>query len=208
MIGNYFNGVIEQVYHRIGQEEQNIVMACYGNSLTVSGLETVKRYSEESDGVFFACTELEQDRIVGAYEPFLDIICEMFRRYETGSFDIYTAIEPINIEKTISAIIKEIKNFEKRPIAKEEFERAKIKIKSSILMQFENIGYRSSNLLHNIMIKDKLPSKKEIIEKIENTKIEDLIEILESIINSKPTLAIYGNVEEKNYYDLLLDSLK
>ena len=75
-------------------------------------------------------------------------------------------------------------------------------------MQFENIGYRSSNLLHNIMIKDKLPSKKEIIEKIENTKIEDLIEILESIINSKPTLAIYGNVEEKNYYDLLLDSLK
>ena len=49
MIGNYFNGVIEQVYHRIGQEEQNIVMACYGNSLTVSGLETVKRYSEESD---------------------------------------------------------------------------------------------------------------------------------------------------------------
>ena len=128
--------------------------------------------------------------------------------YETGSFDIYTAIEPTNIEKTILAIIKEIKNFEKHPIAKEEFERAKIKIKSSILMQFENIGYRSSNLLHNIMIKDKLPSKKEIIEKIENTKIEDLIEILESIINSKPTLAIYGNVEEKNYYDLLLDSLK
>lgn len=87
MIGKYFNGVIEQVYHRIGQEEQNIVMACYGNSLSVSELETVKRYSEEPDGVFFACTELEQDRIVGAYEPFLDIICEMFRRYETGSFE-------------------------------------------------------------------------------------------------------------------------
>ena len=67
MIGKYFNGVIEQVYHRIGQEEQNIVMACYGNSLTVSGLETVKRYSEEPDGVFFACTELEQDRIVSRF---------------------------------------------------------------------------------------------------------------------------------------------
>ena len=39
MIEKYFNGVIEQVYHRIGTAEKNIVMASYNNDFSVSGLE-------------------------------------------------------------------------------------------------------------------------------------------------------------------------
>lgn len=39
MIEKYFNGVIEQVYHRIGNAEKNIVMASYNNDFSVSGLE-------------------------------------------------------------------------------------------------------------------------------------------------------------------------
>lgn len=37
MIEKYFNGVIEQVYHRIGNAEKNIVMASYNNDFSVSG---------------------------------------------------------------------------------------------------------------------------------------------------------------------------
>ena len=44
MIEKYFNGVIEQVYHRIGNAEKNIVMASYNNDFSVSGLENKKRY--------------------------------------------------------------------------------------------------------------------------------------------------------------------
>ena len=54
MIEKYFNGVIEQVYHRIGTAEKNIVMASYNNDFSVSGLENKKRYQED-DNVFFAC---------------------------------------------------------------------------------------------------------------------------------------------------------
>ena len=43
MIEKYFNGVIEQVYHRIGTAEKNIVMASYNNDFSVSGLENKKR---------------------------------------------------------------------------------------------------------------------------------------------------------------------
>ena len=46
MIEKYFNGVIEQVYHRIGNAEKNIVMASYNNDFSVSGLENKKRYQE------------------------------------------------------------------------------------------------------------------------------------------------------------------
>lgn len=51
MIEKYFNGVIEQVYHRIGTAEKNIVMASYNNDFSVSGLENKKRYQED-DNVF------------------------------------------------------------------------------------------------------------------------------------------------------------
>ena len=89
MIEKYFNGVIEQVYSRIGQVEKNIVMARYSNDFSVLDLDTVKRYLAMPDGVFFSCCELEYDTIVGGYEPFLDTICSMFRKYGEGSFEAF-----------------------------------------------------------------------------------------------------------------------
>ena len=87
MFEKYFNGVIEQVYGRINEAEKNIVMACYNNSFSVEGLETIKRYSEMKDNVFFTWKEYMPDDIVGAYDPFLDVICEMHREFVKGDFD-------------------------------------------------------------------------------------------------------------------------
>lgn len=90
MIEKYFNGVIEQVYHRIGTAEKNIVMASYNNDFSVSGLENKKRYQED-DNVFFACCELRYETLSGAYAPFLDIICDMFRKFVKGDFEAFCA---------------------------------------------------------------------------------------------------------------------
>ena len=85
MIEKYFNGVMEQVYHKIGEAEKNIVMASYNNDFSVSKLENKKRYQED-DNVFFACCEFRYGKICGAYEPFLDTICNMYRKYINGDF--------------------------------------------------------------------------------------------------------------------------
>lgn len=87
MFEKYFDGVIEQVYGKVGVTEKNIVMACYNNSFSVQGLETIKRYSENKDSVFFAWKEYSAEDIVGAYDPFLDVICQMYREYVKGDFD-------------------------------------------------------------------------------------------------------------------------
>ena len=87
MFEKYFDGVIEQVYRKVLKAEKNIVMACYNNSFSVSELETIKRYSEEEDDVFFTWKEYTSEDIVGAYDPFLDIICQMHREYVKGDFD-------------------------------------------------------------------------------------------------------------------------
>lgn len=87
MFEKYFDGVIEQVYERVTKAEKNIVMACYSNSFSVGGLESIKRYSEAKDNVFFTWKEYNQDTLVAAYDPFLDVICEIFRKEIKGDFN-------------------------------------------------------------------------------------------------------------------------
>ena len=74
MLEKYFNGVIEQTYHRIGTLEKSIVVAKYSNDFSLNELEIVKRYSENEDNVFFACYEWNNNQTLEAFEPFLQII--------------------------------------------------------------------------------------------------------------------------------------
>lgn len=87
MFEKYFNGVIEQVYGKVKEAEKNVVMVCYNNTFSVEGLETLKRYSENVDSVFFTWKEYTSEEIVGAYEPFLDVICQMHKEFVKGDFD-------------------------------------------------------------------------------------------------------------------------
>ena len=89
MFEKYFDGVIEQVYERVTKSEKNIVMACYNNTFSVGGLKSIKRYSEQKDNVFFTWKEYEQGTLVGAYDPFLDVICEIFREEIKGDFNAF-----------------------------------------------------------------------------------------------------------------------
>lgn len=87
MFEKYFNGVIEQVYGKVQKTENNVVMVCYNNYFSVAELQTLKHYSENSDNVFFAWKEYIADEIVGAYDPFLDTICQVHKEFVKGSFD-------------------------------------------------------------------------------------------------------------------------
>ena len=46
MIEKYYNGVIEQIYNKLGKSDNNIVMVSYNNVFSISKLESVKRYLE------------------------------------------------------------------------------------------------------------------------------------------------------------------
>lgn len=86
MIEKYYNGVVEQVLGQLGKLEENYLLVRYSNDFSVWDLESVSRNKERQD-VFFSCHEFNYEEIAGGYEPFLGIICEMFRTYGTGSFE-------------------------------------------------------------------------------------------------------------------------
>lgn len=87
MIDKYYNGVIEQVYGRVGREKRNIVMASYNNDFTIAGLDNIERYQKQQDNVYFSWHEFEYDTMAGAYEPFLDTVCDMYRKYVGEDFE-------------------------------------------------------------------------------------------------------------------------
>lgn len=86
MIDKYFNGLIEQVCGRVGKTSRNIVMARYSNAFSIRTLESIAKHSGDDKDIVFSWCEFDSDRLTGAYEPFLDVICDVFRKNGTGDF--------------------------------------------------------------------------------------------------------------------------
>lgn len=102
MFEKYFDGVIEQVYERVTKTEKNIVMACYNNAFSVEGLENIKRYSSTEDNVFFTWSEYSVQNLVGAYDPFLEVICQIYRSHIKGDFkDFLTQCQVYELHRDI-----------------------------------------------------------------------------------------------------------
>ena len=128
--------------------------------------------------------------------------------YETGSFEIYLATDPEKVNFAIESIINELKNIVKSGITEQEFNRAKISIKSAILMQLEKTSSRAKMLANSLIFRNKVVSVKKIINLIEKIKQEDLIDVLKHIISSKPTIAVYGNIKNMYEYKDILKMLR
>lgn len=87
MLDKYYSGVIEQIYNQVGKEKRNIVMANYSNDFSIESLDVIRRCQGNEDNVFFAYSEFAYNSLTGAYDPFIDTICSMYRRYVNGNFD-------------------------------------------------------------------------------------------------------------------------
>lgn len=126
---------------------------------------------------------------------------------DVGSFEIYTGIEPENTNKAIDAIIDELKKATET-ITRDELERSKIKLKSSILMGLENTSSRASSNGADILKYGKVIDEQDIIEDINSTTIEEVQDILKNIICSTPSIALYGKVGDSYDYDLIKSKIK
>ena len=89
MFEKYFYGVIEQACDRMMQEGKSVVMTCYNNDFSLESLSEIKRYSEKTDNVFLTYREYQRENIVGAYDPFLDVICQMYRQFAIADYESF-----------------------------------------------------------------------------------------------------------------------
>ena len=152
MFEKYFNGVIEQVYRKVEETENNIVMVCYNNSFSVERLEAIKRYSENMDDVFFTWKEYTSKEIIGAYDPFLDVICEMHKKFIKGDFDEFlTKCQVYELHREILKMYYETgicKRQEKVLLDEVEYEQSRM-TKTMVLMLQEVAKYKPVMLVIN-----------------------------------------------------------
>ena len=86
MIQKYYNSILEQVFAQIGKKEHNIVLAKYSNDFSLKQLEISEQITNNKK-VHFAAHEFRAEKLSGAYEPFLDLILELFDQQKEMTFD-------------------------------------------------------------------------------------------------------------------------
>jgi predicted Zn-dependent peptidase len=72
--------------------------------------------------------------------------------------------------------------------------------KAGLLMAQESCSNRADALGRRLMCYGKYISNQEILEKMHNTTLADVKNILEKIITTKPTLAVIGKLDKLDEY--------
>lgn len=86
MVEKYYEGIIEQVYGRIGGHAGNMTLARYSNDFSIEDLTIPQRVRDQKD-VFVWSYEFDPSEMSGPYEPFLDLIFAMFEEQGGQNFD-------------------------------------------------------------------------------------------------------------------------
>ena len=86
MIQKYYSNIIEQVFNGIGKKKHNIAIAKYSNDFCLSDLEIPEKITKSRE-IYYAGRQFAAGRLSGAYEPFLDIIRDLFFCYYSRSLE-------------------------------------------------------------------------------------------------------------------------
>lgn len=123
---------------------------------------------------------------------------------DCGAFMIYLGTDPNKINDAIDGVFSEINKFVGKGITDEELKRAKIKIKSSLLMSNESVSSITGNNANNYLKFNRIISLQELSDSVENVTKDDIIRSFRNIISSKPTVALYGSNNKVYDYETIL----
>ena len=119
---------------------------------------------------------------------------------DTGTFGVYAACEPSKTEEVIS-IVKEELNKIQSNLSIEELNKAKMQLKSSILMGLEINSNRMEKIASQYLLEGKITEVNETISSINRLDIENIESIANSVVNNnKYTLTILGKPSNTDFY--------
>jgi predicted Zn-dependent peptidase len=119
---------------------------------------------------------------------------------ESGVHIIYSIIEPAKIMEYLQAVQEEILNLKKRGIDKEELERAKDHLKSSIILGLEDNGAKMRFNVNQELYLEREIKLNEIIENINGVGCDDIKILLDTFLDIEETaILFYGNIDEGKY---------
>lgn len=118
---------------------------------------------------------------------------------DAGYLAVNAGVDPKRIEEAISVIVSEIKDLREglKPIGKEEFKKAKEYLKGHLVLELEDSRSVSIFYATQSVLEKKIQDPAELIKKVDEVKIEDVMEVAKKYLNVKGmNLAVIGNYAE------------
>ncbi len=110
-----------------------------------------------------------------------------------GLFTIYACMKPTQARQVMDLIIEEAEQIKNHGISEYEFNTAKEQLKGSYVLGLEGTGNRMNVIGRSEILLGKIRTPSEVLEKIENTTIDDVINTAYNIFNdSHRAIAVVG----------------
>lgn len=125
-----------------------------------------------------------------------------------GLFGIYAGLAYKNLELTLKTILDEMENMKNKQITEKEFIRAKQQIKSDYLLGLESTSSRMSSIGRREVLYNEISTPKEIVEKINAVKMEEVIKVSNMIFDKRNFSVIYtGNLDKHSELQSIFEQL-
>lgn len=118
---------------------------------------------------------------------------------DVGILTIYIGLHPDQLLKTIKHINKEINDVKRNYVSKNELIKSKEQLKGSYVLGMESTFSRMYEIGKSLSTFNKVYSQDEILSKIDRIRMEDIVEVIETVFNKeKLNIAYVGPTENKN----------
>lgn len=118
---------------------------------------------------------------------------------DTGTFTIYAGLNPKEIINLSEIIIQEIMNIKKNNFSSDEIYKSKEQLKGNYILGLESTSSRMSALGKSELLRGKVNTQREIINKIDEVSKRSINDLIEKIFNyNKMNIAYVGKLENSD----------
>lgn len=117
---------------------------------------------------------------------------------DTGMFLVRAGVDNGKIVQAMEVIVKELKKIRQRGVSDDEFTRARDFYKGQVLLGLEDTLDHMLWLGESLLLRNRLQTIEDIIEKINAIKKEDVLRLSRDILaNKKFNLAVIGPLKDE-----------
>ncbi|HEY5584910.1 MAG TPA: pitrilysin family protein [Ruminiclostridium sp.] len=115
-----------------------------------------------------------------------------------GLFMIYAGMNPEYLQNVVDLTKKEIDLLLKKGITQDELNKSKEQLKGNYILGLESINSRMNSIGKSELMLGKIKTPEEILNKMDNIKIDDIYEIIELVFKyEKMSISAVGNLKKE-----------
>uniref|UniRef100_A0A1I8BK83 Mitochondrial-processing peptidase subunit alpha n=1 Tax=Meloidogyne hapla TaxID=6305 RepID=A0A1I8BK83_MELHA len=127
---------------------------------------------------------------------------------DCGLFCIRGSADPIYAKKLTEIIVDQFHALSRGVIRREELARAKVQLKSQLLMNLEMRPVQFEDLSRQILVQGQRKTPDDYAEEIDRVQIDDIVRIAYTMISGRPSFVCYGELRWMPTFEQLREMIE